>query len=227
MNLLVQTPLFGFLLTLTAYYVSVWVQNRLKTQLTNPLIISVSLVIIILKILNISLDTYANGAALIGFFLAPATITLGLSVYRHLENLKRYWLVVLAGSTVGAAVSISTILIGARIFSLEPLLRQSLIPKSVTNAIAIEISPLIGGIPSLTVLAVLFTGLTGILLIPLMVRLFCRDNEVAQGLAIGTSTHLIGTSKALEIGSIQGAMSSIAICTTGLATVVLVLVLQL
>ncbi|MCK9287736.1 MAG: LrgB family protein [Sphaerochaetaceae bacterium] len=225
MKSLLYSPIFGITLTLAAYVVGLAIRNRTRNQFANPLLIAMLLIIALLKTTNIPYAAYTVGGDFITMFVGPATTLLGMIIYEQFDYIKKNWLVVVVGSTVGAITAIGSVLLGIKLFKLDDILGYSLVPKSVTNAIAIELSRILGGAPSITVLAVLITGLSGVATIPLMTKLICPDDPVAQGLAIGASSHLIGTDKAAELGKVQQAMGSVAICITGLVTVILVALL--
>lgn len=214
-----SSPAFGIALSVAAYAAGVWIQKKVRSPLANPLLIAIVLVIGVLKLFRIPLDSYREGGDFISLFLAPATACLALSIYRQLPVLKRSLVPVLAGSAVGAAVSMGSIWLMCRAFGLDDSMRASLLPKSVTTPIAMGVSEQHGGIVSITVAAVIVTGILGAMAAPFLIRLFRVKNPVAAGLAIGASSHAMGTSKALELGEVEGAMSGIAIGTVGLVTV--------
>jgi len=221
MNDIVHSPLFGFLLTLGSYEVGTLIARKYNSPLANPLIISMVIIIGILRLFGISFDAFNVGGDILAIFIAPATTMLAITVYNQRSMLKTYLLPILIGCTVGSSVSIGSVFLLSGIFGLDTVLTDSLVPKSVTNAIAIELSAQVGGIPSLTIMSVLITGISGVLLAPFIIRIARIQNPVVQGIAFGTSTHLIGTAKALEYGELQGAMSSIAVFITGLVTVII------
>lgn len=225
MSTISTSPLFGILLTLASWEIAIRISNRFRSPLLNPLLIAMAIIFSVLKIFGITMADYNIGGDILTLFIAPATTMLAVSVYNQITMLKKNLLPVIVGCAVGSAASIGTVLTLSRAFGLSEVLTNSLIPKSVTNAIAIELSKQFNGIPSITILAVLITGICGVLFSPILIRLLHVRNPVAQGLAIGTSSHLIGTSKALELGELQGAMSSIAIFITGVATVLIALFL--
>jgi putative effector of murein hydrolase len=220
MSDIVYSPLFGFLLTLGSYEIGTAVSRRISSPLANPLLISMVIIIGILRLFGISFDAFNVGGDILAIFIAPATTMLAITVYNQRLMLKTYLVPILVGCTVGSSVSIGSVFILSKIFGLDTVLTDSLIPKSVTNAIAIELSAQVGGIPSLTIMSVLITGISGVILAPVLIRIAKIQNPVAQGIAFGTSTHLIGTAKALEYGELQGAMSSIAVFITGVITVI-------
>lgn len=218
-NSLSASPLFGLVLTFGSYLIGLKIQQKLKSPLANPLIIAAALSIALLLTLDIPLENYQIGGQYITLFLGPATASLALSIYRQYPVLKQNLIPVLAGTAVGSAVSMSSVLLLCRLFRLEEIMEKSLLAKSVTTAIAIEITAQQGGLPSITVAAVVITGIMGAVLSPYLIRLLGVTDQVAAGLAIGTASHALGTTKALQIGEIEGAMSSIAIGVAGLITV--------
>ncbi|MBQ8599499.1 MAG: LrgB family protein [Oscillospiraceae bacterium] len=218
-NSLSASPLFGLVLTFGSYLIGLKIQQKLKSPLANPLIIAAALSIALLLALDIPLENYQVGGQYITLFLGPATASLALSIYRQYSVLKQNLIPVLAGTAVGSAVSMSSVLLLCRLFRLEEIMEKSLLAKSVTTAIAIEITAQQGGLPSITVAAVVITGIMGAVLSPYLIRLLGVTDKVAAGLAIGTASHALGTTKALQIGEVEGAMSSIAIGVAGLITV--------
>ena len=220
-QVLTSSPLFGVCLTILAYEVGCILNRKLKTPVANPLLIAVVLIIVLLKLLGVSFDTYNQGGSIITLFLAPATASLAVNIYTQLEQLKKRLLPVLAGALVGSVCSVGSILLLSRLFGLDESLTASLIPKSVTTPIAMSVSQQLGGIVPVTVAAVVVTGIVGAVFAPTFIRLFRVKDPVAAGLAIGVSSHALGTTKALEIGEVEGAMSGIAIGIAGLITVIL------
>lgn len=223
LNELSVNPLFGLLLTLGSYAIGVKIQQKLKSPLANPLIIAALLSIAFLFAFDIPLEHYQNGSQYITLLLGPTTASLALSIYRQYPILKQNLIPVLAGTAVGSAVSMISVLLLCKLFRLEEIMAKSLLAKSVTTAIAIEITEQQGGLTSITVAAVVLTGIMGAVLAPYLIKLLRIQDRVAAGLAIGTASHALGTSKALQIGDIEGAMSSIAIGVAGLMTVVFAL----
>ena len=224
LNNLTASPLFGIVLSFGCYCIGLAVQKKVKSPLANPLIVGTVLGAALLLALDIPLENYQQGGKYITLFLAPATAILALSIYRQAKVLKENLLPVVAGTAVGSAVSMSSVLLLCRLFRLDEVMANSLLAKSVTTAIAIEITAQQGGLPSITVAAVVITGIMGAVFSPLMIRMFRVKDRVAAGLAIGTASHALGTTKALQIGDIEGAMSSIAIGTAGLVTVLFAMV---
>ncbi len=224
-NSLLENSLFGIALSVGTYYIGTFIRNKLKNPIFNPLLIATIIIITLLKVFDIPLEYYKNGGDIILLFLTPATAVLAYSIYNQFELLKKYWLPVTVGACVGAATSIGSILLLTRLFNLNELLTASLLPKSVTTAIAVELSTMLGGNSSITVICVVITGVFGAAFAPTMAKIFGVKNKVALGVAIGASSHAAGTSRAVELGETEGAMSGIAIGVTGIATVIIALFL--
>lgn len=220
MRELFDSALFYVFISVLAYEIGLLIYRKTKISIMNPFLISVFLIIVYLLKTNTSLESYNKGGSLISFFLGPATVILAVPLYRQLELLKANILPVLAGIAIGSITSVVSVLIMAKLFKLEDSIRLSLVPKSITTPIGIELSKQIGGIPSITVAAIIITGITGAVFGPLVCKLFKITDKIAVGTAFGTSSHAIGTSKALETGEIQGAMSGLSIGIAGIITVI-------
>ena len=218
---LTASPYFGVGLSAAAFWAGEKLKRRFQSPLCNPLIIAVVLVAAVLLIFRIPYDSYNVGGAVINMFLAPATACLAVAVYARKQILKEYWLPVLTGCAAGSAASMVSVYLMCRMFGLDESLTASLLPKSVTTPIAVSISETTGGTPSITVAAVIFTGILGSMLAPFLIRIFRISDPVAAGLAIGASSHAVGTAKAVETGEVEGAMSGLAIGICGLLTVLM------
>ena len=217
--------LFGIVLSIAAFALGVWLNKKTKLPLFNPLLISVVVVILALQLLRIPLDNYRKGAQFISVFLGPATAALAVSIYNQRKVLGRYFVPVVVGCLVGSVASMVSAYLLCRAFGLSEELAATMLPKSVTTPIAMAVSEALGGIVPVTVAAVILTGILGAMTAPLMVKIFRVKDPVVQGVAIGTCSHAIGTTKAMELGEVQGAMSSIAIGVAGLMTVLISLFL--
>jgi len=225
MDAIFKTPLFGIAITIFAFQIGVYLNKKTKSALVNPLLVAITIIIFVLNACKIPYASYKNGGDIITMLVAPATAVLGYSIYRQISILKKYFLPILAGCFIGSLTSITSVYFLCRVFHLDQALSSSLLPKSVTTAIAIEVSEQLGGIPAITVAIVVVTGVLGGVFGPLLIKLFHIDHEVAQGVAMGTASHAVGTSKAIELGEVQGAMSGIAIGVAGLMTVLISLFL--
>lgn len=222
MNEILQGSIyFGLFLSLGTFWAGNILYNKFRIALLNPLIFSAVTIILILVIGKIDYKTYDTGARYITYFLTPATICLAVPMYKQLKILKENMGAIFIGIFAGCLAS-AIMVLGFRIlFHLSPVLYHSLLPKSVTSAIAIGISEEIGGNPSITMGIVMVTGNLG----GIMAKFICRHlkitNPIAVGLACGTSAHAVGTSKALEFGEVEGALGSLAIVVSGLISVIL------
>lgn len=225
MSMLTDSYLFGIVLSIAAFLLGLFLNRKTRLPLFNPLLIAVTLIVLVLLILGIPIDHYRKGAQFISVFLAPATAALAVSVYNQRKILGQYFAPVVIGCFTGSVASMVSAYLLCRAFGLEDALVATMIPKSVTTPIAMGICESLGGIVPVTVAAVILTGIVGAMTAPLMVKFFRVKDPIAQGVAIGTCSHAIGTTKAMEMGELQGAMSSIAIGVAGLITVLLSLFL--
>lgn len=222
MNDFLQTSsYFGLALTLFVFTFSQKGSKKFKCPLFNPILVSAAIIITILVTCNISYDTYATGADFIAKLLTPATICYAVPLYRQIEILKKNWITILISVTCGCIASILCVFGCSIVFKFTPEIYAALLPKSVTTAIGIGITEELGGIIPITVAVIIFTGILGAAFAVNICRLFHITNPIAKGLAIGTSSHAMGTSKAIELGEIEGAMSGLAIVISGLMTVIL------
>lgn len=183
--------------------------------------VAIAIVIVFLKVFGISYDSYAKGGSMISFFLGPATVILAVPLYRQIEQLKNNTVSIFAGIISGSLSAVISIYISGRLFNLDNQLIMSLIPKSITTPIGIELSRQLGGVPSITVAAIVITGIVGAVLGPAFCRITGIKEPVAVGVAIGTSAHALGTTKAIEIGEVEGAMSGLSIGIAGIITVII------
>lgn len=220
MSELFASPFFGIALSIVAFSIGVWIQKKTGLVICNPLIIAIVLVSGVLLLFKIPYESYNEGGNIINMFLAPATSCLAVSVYTRMELLKKNWLPILAGCVAGSLTSMGSVFLLCRLFGLDEAMTYSLVPKSVTTPIAVGIAESHGGISSITVAAVILTGIMGSILAPFLIRIFRVKDSMTAGLAIGACSHAVGTSKAIEIGETEGAMSGLAIGICGIVTVV-------
>ena len=216
MRELCSSPYFGIALSVLAFGIGVKLNEKLKTPVCNPLVIAIVLIVGVLLIFKIPYEDYNAGGKIINMFLAPATACLAVAIYTKIQILKQYWLPILVGCTAGSLASMGSVYGLCRLFGLDKSLTVSLLPKSVTTPIAVSISEPAGGVVPITVAAVIGTGILG----GIFIKLFKVSDPVAAGLAIGASSHAVGTSKAIEIGEVEGAMSGLAIGICGIVTVI-------
>jgi putative effector of murein hydrolase len=221
MKELCNTPFFGITISIVGYWIGSVLQRKTRILFFNPLFAAPIMIIAVLQIFKIPYGYYNAGGSIINMFLVPATACLGVSIFSRFELLKKNWLPILAGCIVGSIASLVSVWGLCRLFALDDSLTYSLIPKSVTTPIAIDISSGHGGIVPVTVLAVMLTGIVGSLLSPLLVKILHLKNPLIIGLSIGACSHVGGTAKALEMGEAEGSMSGLAIGLCGIITVCL------
>ncbi len=219
-EILQDSAYFATLLTIGAFAAGQAVRRKTGRDIANPLLIAVLLVIAALRLLDIDCAVYQSGAGLVSWLLTPATVCLALPLYRQIAVLRKNAAAVAVGIAVGVLSSAVLIALLSLLFHLDARQTATLLPKSVTTAIGIGISEELGGIPPLTVAVIILTGLCGNLMARPICRLFKITDPVARGLAIGAASHAMGTVKALEMGELEGAMSSVAVAVCGLLTVV-------
>ena len=225
MSAIVNSPLFGILLTIVAFEIGVLISRKFKYSFLNPLLIGNVLIVGFLLITGVSLDSYNVGGDYISVMLSPATVVLAVPLYRQIQKLRQFWMPILVGIFAGSLTSIGCVIFFSKILGLSSTLMLSILPKSVTIPMGSVISAQIGGIPSVTIIAITVTGITGAVAAPAVCR-FCHiKHKVAQGIAIGTASHALGTTRAMEMGEVQGAMSSLSIGIAGLFTAVVAPVL--
>jgi len=217
----INMPLFGILLSLIAFQAGTLLYKKTQLSIFNPLLVASVLVMVFLLIFGINYETYNLGGNYISFFLGPATVVLAVPLYKKIRLLKSNALPIIAGIITGCIAGISSILTLSSLLGLDNTISRSLAPKSVTTPIGIEISRQIGGLPAITVAAIVFTGIIGAILGPFICRCFKIKDKVAVGVAIGTASHALGTTRAIELGETEGAMSGLAIGIAGLITVFL------
>ena len=208
-------------LTLVAFAAASAVQKKWKLAILNPILLSALAIMAVLKLLDIPNETYQAGCKALSFLLTPATICLAISFYDQFNALRAHLAAVAVGVLAGTVASLGSIWLMGRAFGLEQVLTVSLLPKSVTTAIGAALSQEIGGISAITTAAIVITGILGNIAGPLLCRVFRLDSEIPRGVAFGTAAHVIGTAKAVELGKMTGAVSSLSLTLAGLITCVI------
>lgn len=221
-ELLMHSLYFGMVISIGTYLFGVWLRKKVLLAILNPLLVSIVLTIAFLLVFKIDYKDYNEGARYLSYFLTPATVCLAIPLYRQLELLKHHFTAVAGGIVSGVLASAFSIFALSKLFGLGHEHYVTLLPKSITTAIGIGVSEEAGGIVTLTVVSIVITGILGNVIADVIFKLFKIKEPVARGLALGTSAHAIGTARALELGEIEGAMSSLAIAVAGLLTVVVV-----
>lgn len=218
-EVLESSVFFGVFISLGSYILGVWLKKKTGWALANPLLISIMLVIAALSLLGVSYESYAKGADIISYLLTPATICLAVPLYQQVELLKKNWKAVLAGIGSGVLSSLVCILLLALLFHFDHASYVTFLPKSITTAIGIGVSEELGGYVSVSVVSIIITGVLGNIFAEKFLKLLKIDEPIAKGIAIGTASHAVGTAKAMEMGAVEGAMSSLSIVVSGVLTV--------
>lgn len=222
MEYYLDTPLFGVTLSIVAFIIGVYINEKMELSITNPLFISSLIIITFLLYFNIDYEIYNKGGSIISFFIGPATVALAVPLYKNIRLLKENYISILIGITLGSIAGIISIILMSKLFAIDNIIMISLLPKSTTAAISMEISDQIGGIPSLTVAFTVITGILGNSMAFYVFKLFKIKDETSRGVALGTSAHALGTAKAMEMGEIEGALSSLAISVAGIISIFLI-----
>lgn len=220
-ELMMNMPMM-LVLTVGAYLLGVWVRRKSGISMLHPFLISVPVVIAILKAADIPCSFYMESNVVIDFFLGPCVVALGLLLYDHREIIKRNLIGILSAVTVGSVVGVSSVYALCCLLKMDDIFLMSLEPKSVTAPIAIEISSYLGGDLSLTAVSVVLCGFIGAVVGPVLLRLFRIQSPIAKGLAMGTSSHGLGTARAIEMGAVEGAVSGLSIALTGVMTAIII-----
>lgn len=216
---IVGSVFFGIILTVITFYIGNLLKRKLKHPLANPILISGMAVIGILVFFDIDFDTYNKGAKYIGFLLTPATVCLAIPLYEEIQHLKNNWLAIMSGIISGIISSAATVFVLSLVFKLGHQEYVTLLPKSITAAIGMDISKQLDGVVSITVAIIIITGLIGNIMGEFILEKFNIKHPIAKGVAYGASSHALGTSKAMEIGELEGAISGLSLAVSGILTV--------
>lgn len=217
-DVLTSCTYFGVILTIAAFLFGQWCKQKTKWAICNPLLIAVIAVIIILLALDIDYESYNEGAQYISYLLTPSTVCLAIPLYQQLKLLRQHAKAIVLGIVSGVIASMGSILGLSVLFGLSHEEYVTLLPKSITTAIGMGVSEELNGVVTITVAAIIVTGILGNVIASTVCRLFRIEEPIAKGLAVGTASHAIGTARALEMGQIEGAMSSLAIAVAGVLT---------
>lgn len=220
-NIFVNSATIGVVISLIAYEIGMFLKKKTKKALMNPLLISIVLVIAFLLIFDVKYDSYNQSAKYLSYLLTPATVSLAIPLYQQIELLKKNLGAILLGILSGVLTSLLSILAMSVLFRLSHEEYVTLLPKSITTAIGMGVSEELGGYVTISVAVIIVTGILGNMIGEFVCRCFRIKNSISKGLALGTSSHAIGTARAMEMGQVEGAMSSLAIVVSGLMTVVL------
>ena len=210
---------FGVFVTLAAYFLGLKVKEKTGLAIMNPLLIAIVLVMLLLRGLDIDYAAYNQSARLVSSLLTPATVCLAVPLYEQLQLLKRHKAAILTGVISGVLTSLVCVLVLAMLFRLDHAAYVTLLPKSITTAIGMGVSEQLGGHVSITVAVIIITGVIGNMIAESVCKAFHITEPIARGVAIGTASHAIGTTRAMEMGEVEGAMSSLSIVVAGVLTV--------
>ncbi|MDD3796634.1 MAG: LrgB family protein [Lachnospiraceae bacterium] len=210
---------FGMFISVFAYEIGLLIKKKWKLAILNPLLISILLVMIFLILTGTDYEDYNTGAKYLSYLLTPSTVCLAIPLYRELAQLKKNWKAIGIGVLAGVLTSLGSVLLLASLFGFTHQQYVTLLPKSITTAIGMGVSEELGGIVNVTVAAIIITGILGNMIADMVYSLFRIQEPVAKGLALGASAHAVGTVKAMQMGEVEGAISSLAIAVAGIITV--------
>lgn len=219
-ELVLSSATIGVVLSIAAYEIGVFLKKKTNSAIFNPLLVSIILVMVFLVIFRIDYESYNDSAKYLSYLLTPATVSLAIPLYQQLELLKKNFTAIILGILSGVLTSAGVILAMSILFGLSHEEYVTLLPKSITTAIGMGVSEELGGYVTITVAVIIVTGILGNIIGEMVCKVFRIKNPISRGLALGTSAHAIGTAKAMEMGEVEGAMSSLAIVVAGLCTVI-------
>ena len=211
---------FGVGISLLGYEIGMLLKKKFKLAIFNPLLVSILFVMLVLSVFHIGYGDYNEGAKYLSYLLTPATVCLAIPLYEQIEILKSNIKAIVIGIVSGVLTSLITVFLLCLLFDFTHEQYVTLLPKSITTAIGMGVSEELGGMVTITVAVIIITGVFGGMMAETICKLFRITHPIAKGLSIGTSAHAVGTAKALEMGEIEGAMSSLSIAVAGLLTVV-------
>lgn len=211
---------FGVLISLGSYIIGMYLRKKTGWSFMNPLLISIILVIIALLITGVSYEKYNAEADWLSYLLTPATICLAVPLYQQVELLKKNYKAIISGISAGVLSSLLTVLVLALLFRFDHATYATFLPKSITTAIGMGVSEELGGFVSVTVVVIIISGVLGNIFAEKFLAIMKIEEPIAKGIAIGSASHAIGTAKAMEIGTVEGATSGLSIVVSGILTVI-------
>ena len=217
-----DTEIFGVILTILFFNIGIYIQKKTNKPIFNPLLIAILGIILFLSITKIPYESYKLGGDRINFFLGPVTIVLAVPLYKQFDLFKKYLLEILIGISCGVVVSFISIKLIGHFTNADVDIINSLIPKSITTPMGISLTKTLNGVEAITVVSIILTGILGAIISPIVFKIGKINNPVAKGIALGTSAHALGTTKALEMGEVEGAMSGLSIGISAIITVILI-----
>ena len=218
-NFVTNSAFLGVSLSLLSYALGAFLKRKFKLAFFNPLLISIAVTIVVLLVSKTDYETYNSGAKYLSWLLTPATVCLAIPLYEQLQLLKNNWKAVTFGILSGVLTSLLTVFVLSKILGLSHQHYVTLLPNSITTAIGMGVAEELGGYVTITVAVIIITGVLGNIFGELICKIFHITEPVSKGLALGTASHAIGTAKAMEMGEVEGAMSSLSIAVAGILTV--------
>lgn len=222
MELMINSPLFGIFLTVITFIIGYEIQTKLGLKFLSPMVTSSVLIIAVLLIFKIPYVNYKEGADILTFFVAPATVVLAIPLYKNLDIIKKYFIPIFLGCLIGISVGAITGIILCNIFGINREILLSMLPKSVTSAIGYEISKKIGAIIEISMVFIVICGIIGYSVGELIFKIFKIDDKIARGVSLGSCSHVVGTAKAMELGEVEGSISTVSISISGVLAVILI-----
>lgn len=227
MTFLLNSEIFILTLVIGVYLLAVWLYRKTKLNLLNPLLVSIPVLVVITHVLGISYESFEKGSRIISFMLGPTVVVLGYLLYEQVAHLRENAVSIITSVFVGCVTGILSVIFIARYFGADHALIVSLEPKSVTTPIAMSIAEKSGGIPSIAAVVVIVVGIFGGIVGPFVLEKLGISSKIARGLALGSAAHGLGTARAMELGTIEGAISGLAIGVMGIMTAILVPIIEM
>ncbi|MBD9178447.1 MAG: LrgB family protein [Odoribacter splanchnicus] len=227
MTSLLNSEIFILTLVIGVYLLSVWLYRKTGLNLLNPLLVSIPVLVAVTHVLGISYESFQKGSRIISFMLGPTVVVLGYLLYEQVAHLRENAVSIITSVFVGCVTGILSVIFIARYFGADHALIVSLEPKSVTTPIAMSIAEKSGGIPSIAAVVVIVVGIFGGIVGPFVLEKLGIRSKIARGLALGSAAHGLGTARAMELGTIEGAISGLAIGVMGIMTAILVPVIEM
>lgn len=215
-----ESGYWALLLTVAAYQLGLFLNKKTKSAIFHPIVVASVLIVPILLLANIPNDTYQAGMKSVSWLLTPCTVCLGISLYTQLQKLKKHIWAILAGVLAGTVTSMLFVWGACVLFGLDHAMTVTLLPKSVTTAMAQPLAEGAGGYAALTTAAVVLTGVLGSVIGPALCKLFRLKDDISRGVALGTASHVVGTTKAAELSELSGAVSSLSLVIAGILTAI-------
>jgi putative effector of murein hydrolase len=215
---------FYILITIILFRLSIFISNKFKTAFLNPILITAIIIIIILKVFNIPYSDYNKGGGLIASVLGPIVVVLAIPLYKNRYDLMKNFVPIMGGITASIITSVLSVTVLCKLFGIDKTIILSMLSKSITTPMAVESTKLLGGNEAVTVLAVVLTGLIGAAVAPAVIKIGNIKSNIAKGIGIGSASHAIGTTKAVEMNEEAGAASGLAIGVTGLLTIIAIII---